>query len=104
MPAGFWLQDLRTGKGKGVSPRGIALVLAPALRLAQQSDPGYVLSGHRDQAVGGVCVFIWHSWSVLPLESFMKRKGKGFNVGLYQDSSWELIRDTVRGSAVCTAI
>lgn len=34
VPAGFWLQDLRTRKGKRVGPRGIALVLTPALPAA----------------------------------------------------------------------
>lgn len=105
--------ELKDRKGVRGRPQGIALLLTPVLRLAQQPDPGYVLSGHRNQAVRGVCVCVCVLLTQLVStspegESLVKRKGKGFDVGLsggylYQDSSWELIRDTVRGSVVCTA-
>lgn len=70
VPAGFWLQDLRTGKGKGVGLRGIALVLTPVLPAAQQPDHrgmSCLDTGIR-QLIGGVglCVLLWHSWSVVP--------------------------------------
>lgn len=55
-----------------------------------------------------MCVLLAQLVSTSPeRESLVKRKEKSFDVGLSggylcQDSSWELIRDTVRGSAVCT--